>query len=148
MGAKGINKGRQAERDVVNLIQPVVDHAYYQFGMDPPKMERRGLGLSGKDIEGLEWLSLEVKFHAKPHIDQWWEQCVEQAKPFNDVVPVPVLCYKSNFKPWRVRMWGNAGTEIAHPCIVDIDTQDFCWWLHNTITFKLNHLIAQKRHSR
>jgi Holliday junction resolvase len=126
--AHSLNKGRNAEREVVNLLQPILDHAWSIARLEAPKLQRRGLGFSGQDIIGLDWLALEIKFHAKPHVDMWWKQCVEQAGRINGGMAEPVLCYKTNHKPWRVRMYGCAGQRVMRPCIVDISWEDFEWW--------------------
>lgn len=130
MGAKGINKGRNAEREIVGLLQPILDYAWGTIKLEAPQLQRRGLGFSGQDIVGLEWLALEVKFHAKPAIESWWEQCVEQSKRRNGGRATPVLAYKTNFKPWRVRMPGFAASDVMHACIVDIDWESFEYWFY------------------
>lgn len=130
-----LNKGRRAEREIIALLQPILDHVWAEAGYDPPQLERRTLGLSGEDIQGLEWLSLEVKHRETLAIEQWWKQTVQQSRKRNGQDAVPALVYKKNHVPWRVRMYGTAGEgDKAHGCIVDISWEDFEWWFYYKAT--------------
>lgn len=135
--ANGIQKGKQAERDVVKILQDCVDTAYR--GIDPddvPRIQRSGYTQSdggGSDIMGLPWLACEVKFHKKAQPAVWWKQAEGQARKGQ----TPVLIYKANFKGWRVRMRGGCGEDdVWSACIVDIELQDFRNWF-------ISRLIAE-----
>jgi len=94
-------------------------------------MRPRTTRCAGQDITGLEWLSLEVKHRETLQVDKWWEQTTEQAKRRNGEGVTPVLIYKRNHVPWRVRMPGYASSEVQHPCIVDISFEDFQYWFYH-----------------
>ncbi len=133
MGAKGIDKGRAAEREVVNMLQEILDYCWGTVKLEAPRLQRRGLGFAGQDIIGLEWLAIEVKFHKQPQVETWWKQCVEQAKRINGGMAEAVLAYKTNHKPWRVRMMGRLGADGRRYAVVDISWDDFGWWFHDKV---------------
>ena len=125
-------KGQRAEREIVKLLQPIVDKVCLMRGWaaeDVPRLERNLMQShrGGHDIVGLEWLALEVKHQENFSILSWWEQATLQAKRLN---ALPVLCYRKNNVPWRFRLIGKlpAGAKQVS-CPVDIDLASFlCWF--------------------
>lgn len=115
-------KGKRAEREVVKLLQPVVNKVYEKVGKEPPQLERNLMQShkGGHDIVGLEWLALEVKHHETLNVLVWWEQTKKQAGQTR----LPVLIYKQNRVKWRVLMFGYlpAGEErVRCPCDVSLE---------------------------
>jgi hypothetical protein len=110
-GSYSRNKGARCEREVIKLLQPVVNEVWTQvFGervgeWEIPKLQRNTLQSDegGFDIVGLQWLALEVKHQEKLQVEKWWEQTVKQAKGKLE----PVLWYKQNNVKFRVRIWGS-----------------------------------------
>lgn len=133
-----LNKGRRGEREIISLLQPILDCVWSGVNLDPPKLERRTLGLAGEDIQGLEWLSLEVKHRETLALDKWWEQTVKQSVKRNGQHTIPVLIYKRNFVPWRVRMEANIGHHWRQGCVVDIGWEDFEWWFYYRSIYECN----------
>jgi hypothetical protein len=142
-GLMSRNKGKRAERQVIELIQPIVDQCYEQAGRRPPVMQRNTLqsDQGGFDITGLEWLSLEVKHHENLQVEQWWRQTITQAaqNPTGREL-VPVLFYKRNNISFRVRMYHglSAGSGETHLAVVDVSVEDFSWWLYHELNHRLN----------
>jgi hypothetical protein len=97
-------KGKRGEREVVKLLQPVVDKVFSARGLEPPTLFRNKNQSfqGGYDIDGIDWLALEVKRQETLNINAWWKQSVRQASKEQ----VPVLIYKQNHKPWKVQMFG------------------------------------------
>lgn len=58
-------------------------------------------GTSSRDIGNIPIISIEVKRNENLNIKGAWEQCVRQA----DGGLLPVLVYRYNREPWRVRTW-------------------------------------------
>jgi hypothetical protein len=83
MGLMGLNKGKRAEREIVGLLQPVVNAVYAAAGITPPLLQRNTLqsDRGGYDIVGLDWFAPEVKRCETLSLRTWWEQCKGQAKP-------------------------------------------------------------------
>lgn len=118
MGAMQRNKGKAAEREVINTLQPAIDetyamlHQHYEwFRNEPPVLQRNTLQCDrgGCDIAGLTWWAPEVKHHAKVTLglmQAWWAQTMQQARDGQ----LPVLFYRGNNTPWRVRMPGSVCT--------------------------------------
>lgn len=74
-------KGANGERQVCDLMQPVVDHVANELGMEAPRLHRNLMqaSIGGEDIVGLPWYSIEVKRVEKLALAAWWEQAVTQA---------------------------------------------------------------------
>lgn len=105
-------KGKRAERQVVQMLQPVVTEVYSALGCPQdqiPCLQRNTIQAhkGGYDIVGLDWLALEVKHQETLKVDDWWEQTVRQAQGGKE----PVLFYKSNNVRFRVVISGQI--EIA-----------------------------------
>ena len=107
------NKGKRGEREVVLLLQEVVNRVYAKYGVEPVKLERNLMQShrGGYDIVGLPWLALEVKFVEQFQINQWWKQTVQQAGEGQE----PVLFYRKSRVQWRVKMvlFWKAGNQIG-----------------------------------
>lgn len=100
MGSMSRNKGKRGEREVINLLQPIVEQVYAAHDQEPPILQRNTLqsDRGGTDIAGLDWLAPEVKFHKAVSLGPCWRQACGQAKPHQ----LPVLFYRNNSQPWRV----------------------------------------------
>lgn len=103
-GSFACSKGKRGEQEVVRLLQPIVDKVFEARGLDPVKLFRNKnqSALGGYDIDGIDWLALEVKRQENLNLNGWWKQAVKQAS----IGQVPVLIYKQNFKKWKIQMFG------------------------------------------
>lgn len=118
------NKGKQGEREVVALLQPCLDEVYGGLKLAVPRLERNLLQSSngGYDITGLDYFALEVKRQetdAPAAVQGWWEQTCHQAKEGNRE---PVLFYRKNGRPWRVRCYAQlkaGGQSFGIPADMD-----------------------------
>lgn len=138
-GKKSLDKGKRAEREVVKLLQPVVDDAYQRKGYEPPLLQRNLMQshTGGYDIAGLEWLALEVKHHQKPQVKQWWEQTLGQASDEQE----PILIYKVTGGKWRVRMHAQLLSNVEDLLVpVDIAVEDFLYYLWHRLARELEYL--------
>ena len=98
------SKGGRGEREVIALLQPIVDDVYRQAGKQPPQLQRNSMqanGLGGCDIVGLPWLAIECKRCETLQLDKWWQQCCSQAQKG----AMPVLVYRQSKQPWKVRLY-------------------------------------------
>jgi hypothetical protein len=124
-GKSSLQKGKRGEREVVKILQPVVDEMYSMAGLEVPKLQRNTLqsDSGGYDIVGLSWIALEVKLQEQQNLNGWWKQTLTQAGPNQ----LPVLFYRKNHAKWRVRTWGNLawGSRYANHILVDISVEDF-----------------------
>jgi hypothetical protein len=97
-------KGHQAEREIVNRLQDIVDMVGIELGMEVIPEVRRNLEQTrngGHDILGVPGLAVEVKRHETLYLSKWWEQTRLQAEK---VRMIPVLMYRRNHQDWKVIM--------------------------------------------
>lgn len=134
------NKGKKGEREVIDMLQPIVDQVYEAHGLKPPQLKRNQNQSDGGgyDIVGLPWFAPEVKRHETLCVDKWWAQCLAQA----DAGQAAVLLWRRNGeRSWHVRMMGyvgGPGTGLQVP--VDISYEDFRRWFR----LKLNEELADE----
>jgi hypothetical protein len=79
MGRLSREKGKRAEREIATFLRGVVQEVY---GEEAPLVIERNQNQSadgGVDIVGIDFLAVEVKHHAKPALNSWWRQTLEQA---------------------------------------------------------------------
>ena len=133
------SKGQRAERQVVAMLQPIVEKVWAESGNDvtkTPILERNLMQShrGGHDLVGLDWLALEVKHQETFHIKDWWAQTKQQAGGDKE----PVLVYKKNNIKWRVMMFGylEAGSKRIR-CPVDITVDAFLVWFENRIMYEI-----------
>lgn len=140
MGGKmSRDKGKRAERQVIELLQPVVNEVFQTCGKEPPVLKRNTLQSDGggSDIAGLPWLAIEVKHHETLNVSAWWAQTLRQCSATQD----PVLIYRSNRTTWRVRMFGWCGEfTCGHRAAVDIHAEDFLRWFRNRLVQRLEEV--------
>lgn len=136
-GLRSRNKGKRGEREVVALLQPVVNEVYEIHDLEPVKLKRNTLqsDSGGSDIAGLPWLAIEVKFHSNNiSLNPWWAQTVAQAEQGEE----PVLFYRRNNVPWRVKMYGMLGRPgCCYTVPVIVEVPDFLAWFRARLVQEL-----------
>ena len=153
-GLMSRNKGQRGEREVIKLLQPILDDVYGRQGLDVPQLERNLMqsAKGGFDISGLEWMALEVKYQEADHLEQWWEQCKRQAMgrvggvQEGQMVKEPILFFRKNKVRWQVRMYGSLdvgsnGARVRMPVIVS--DEHFLIWFKHKILNETKKLIEQ-----
>ncbi len=130
------NKGKSGEREVVNLLKPVVNKVYEERGLEPPVLFRdtNQSAKGGYDIGGIDWLALEVKRQEVLCINKWWEQTVRQAGPGQ----IPVLFYRQSRKPWRVVTQGYLEARRGAVGLrVELSSGEWLGWLESALNSRL-----------
>lgn len=133
-GLRSQNKGKRGEREVIKILQPVLDVVYPEG--ESPLLQRNTLqsDRGGFDIVGLEWLGLEVKHQESYNLNKWWEQTVQQVAKHQE----PVLFYRKNNVKWRVRMLGYLSTDYADlQVLVDVSVEDFLEYFKSRVEEEL-----------
>jgi len=88
MAVNGRNKGAAAEREVAAILKKWT-------GLDVRRnLEQVRSG--GYDLEGIDFIALEVKRCETLALPAWWRQTLAQTKPEQ----IPVLVYRQNRKQW------------------------------------------------
>lgn len=131
------NKGKEGERQVIRLLQPVVNAVYEAHGLEPVLLQRNTLqsDRGGCDLAGLNWLALEVKRQEQLAVPQWWQQTLRQAQG----VKTPVLFYRRNNEDWKVVV--EVSMEPVNgwsmPVVATISPADFVEWFKWRLTWEL-----------
>lgn len=133
-GLRSRNKGKRGERQVIDLLQPVVNQIYEAHGLEPPTLQRNTLqsDFGGFDITGLEWLALEVKRQEQLNVAAWWEQTCRQARNCE-----PVLFYRRNNGAWTVVMYGYLFAALPITAVVRVDVDTFLRWFRARLSYEL-----------
>lgn len=124
------DKGQRGEREVVKLLQAIIDVVRSNRGLPPLILQRNALQshLGGEDIYGLAGFSVEVKYQELEYQPSWWQQCLRQAVASN---AVPVLFYRKSKQIWRVKLRAYVETPHAKDsieCDVEMPIEDFTEW--------------------
>lgn len=120
-------KGQRGEREIIDLLQPIVDMVTFDKGKKSMLLQRNQTqsDRGGYDIVGLPWFAPEVKWCEQPNVKDWWRQCTAQAKEGQ----IPVLFHKSNNNPWKVVMYGGIGQDAVWcDATVTVDIARFLVW--------------------
>jgi len=109
------NKGQGGEREVVNLLNAAL-------GLNL----RRNVAQTqegGADIVRIPGFSIEVKRQEVLKVSAWWTQTLRQAKEGT----IPVLIYRQNRHPWRVRMLASVQVRgvVLNEAAIEISFEDF-----------------------
>lgn len=139
MGGKfSRDKGQRGEREVASILNGVVKEVWSKYGLPESVMPVFGRNLvqtqsGGHDLDGVDWLAVEVKRHETEHVKQWWEQAKGQAKAHEVALAKrgvrmkvhPVLMWRKNNCKWQVRMIGDlvtsSGKVVRTPTVVSLE---------------------------
>lgn len=106
-GLMSRNKGARAERQIIDVLQPVVNEVYaaHDLQAERPLLKRNASQADGggEDISAFRWLAIEVKHQECDNVNVWWRQACAQAEA-RGAGCVPVLIYRRNHQPWRVML--------------------------------------------
>lgn len=141
------SKGQRGEREVIDLLQPHVNEVSQYNQLEPPLLQRNTLQShqGGFDIVGLPGFALEVKrveTEQPGQVAKWWEQAKRQAG--SDLEPV--LFYRVNKKPWKVRVFSrlDLGDGRKYKIPSDIKVEHFIFWMKSRLHC---HQMAAKQTS-
>lgn len=146
MGKMARDKGARGEREVIELLQPIVDNAYKAAGLEPPQLKRTSSTQAdggGCDVCGIDWLALEVKRCETLQLDAWWRQCLAQAKPGQ----AACLVYRQNNRPWHARCYVQVAT-VGTVVVVDMSIDDFCRYFADALRFYLQQTVVITRETK
>lgn len=137
-GRTSRNKGSRGEREVIALLQPVVNKVCDEFN-EPRFVLRRNQDQRWKekqyDLIGVPWIALEVKRQENlSGFGSWWRQTLKACGERQ----TPVLIYRQNYKPWQVRMrcYVAAGDAWIYGTI-DMKIEFFLEWFEVALRSKI-----------
>jgi hypothetical protein len=130
MGGKAaLDKGKRAERAVVQKLKEVLDRVSAELGVDNTVNVCRNLmqSLEGGHDVCVPWCAIEVKHHERLEVVKWWCQCLASAQRMK---LEPVLIYKQNNVSFRVRLFTHMhvwdGTQVK--VLSDIAFDDYLFY--------------------
>ena len=139
MSRLSVQKGKRGEREVANILNPILAEVCQAFGVDAWKLSRNLTQWQKSnqcDLEGLDWIAIEVKYHQTivGKVEGWWRQAVSQAGTDRE----PALFYRANGGRWKVRVWARLNIEDGRKLRVpaDISVQDFMLWFRKVVEVK------------
>ena len=102
-GSMSRNKGARGEREVIALLQPVVNKVCDAHGKVRLELKRnfhQRFQPAQYDLDGLPWMAIEIKrCENLSGLGSWWAQVKRATRPGQ----VPVLIYRQNHGQWQVR---------------------------------------------
>lgn len=142
-------KGAEGERQVYKMLNDIIvevmraanypdDEIAKAQNMVQRNQNQSAVG--GNDLTNTFGMSIEVKRQEQLSIGTWWAQCVAAADRNKEL---PVLIFKQNRKPWRIRTYGfmhipaKDGTWGSQQAIVEIDEATFKNWFRAWVSGKL-----------
>ena len=120
-------KGRAGEQEVARILRS-------ELNIDITRnwqMQAAG-GKCRTDLLGVEGWAIEVK-RAKKWSNDWWTQSANQASVINEK---PVLIYKLDYRPWRVRCFARDIGCAHHHFLIEIDLLDWCEVVREEISWR------------
>lgn len=132
-----VTKGKAGEREAVKFLQPIIDEVAEALGIEAPQLFRNQnqSALGGYDIDGLEWLALEIKRQEQLNLNKWWEQVNRACKSGQ----IPVVMFRQNRKQWRFLVNGyfHTGGEGFTVLRCEINKEDFIEWFKIRLAHEL-----------
>ena len=141
------SKGQRGEREIIDLLQPHVNEVSEYNQVEPPLLQRNQMQShkGGFDIVGLPGFALEVKrveTEQPGQIAKWWDQAKRQAGKDLE----PVLLYRTNKRPWKVRVFSRLelGDGRRYKIPSDIHMDHFIFWMKSRLHC---HQVAEKQNN-
>lgn len=142
-------KGAEGERQVYKMLNDVIAEVLTANGFPPEEIEKaktmvqrnqNQTAVGGCDLTNTFGMAIEIKRQENLSINTWWEQTKKSAEKNNEL---PVLMFRQNRKPWRIRTYAFLHTPAAGDswgstqCIAEIDEATFRVWFKAWVIGKL-----------
>ena len=93
------DKGSRGERQVIQMLQPIVDEVCDECGQPRLVLRRNAsqrFAAKQYDVIGIPWMAMEIKFHENHSgREGWWRQTLEACMPGQ----IPILITGSRTCP-------------------------------------------------
>lgn len=144
-------KGATGEREVATMLNTIVTEVATAMGFPPEQVaaaakciqrNQNQSAVGGCDLTNVFGMSVEVKRQEQVSLGTWWKQCVDAAKRNDEL---PVLIWRQNRKPWRVRTYGWLALPGGEPgqytrqkmIVADFDVDTFKVWFAQWVRGRL-----------
>lgn len=129
-------KGQTGEREVADMLNAIVFKVTGVYGDFKRNLQQTQDGGFDLFSEKYPYFAIEVKRveQLTPAVlDKFWEQARRQAtRPGWGRALLPILIYRKNRSPWRVRTYGSMSWSKT-VSVVDVDETTFTWWFEEQI---------------
>jgi hypothetical protein len=143
-------KGAEGERQVYKMLNDIIVEVMAAMAFPAEDIEKAKTmvqrnqnqsAVGGNDLTNTFGMSIEVKRQEQLSVNTWWEQCKKAAEKNNEL---PVLMYRQNRKPWRIRTYtflhvpskdGGWGSVQA---VAEFDEATFKSWFRAWVIGKLS----------
>lgn len=134
-------KGQTGEREVADMLNGAILRATGTWGDFKRNLQQTQDGGFDLFSELFPYFAFEVKrVENLTHglLESFWQQALRQSTAVNTMTSrgrasyLPVLIYRRNRNPWRVRTYGTLCWEGA-PIVVDVTVDDFIAWFEHQI---------------
>jgi hypothetical protein len=146
-----VNKGKGGEREVATLLNGIVVEVMTAMAYPAEDIEaasktvqrnQNQTAVGGCDLSNVFGMAVEVKRQEQLSINTWWKQCVTSAERNNEL---PVLMYRQNRKPWKVRTYAWLALPGSSPgawnrqqmIVAEFDLDTFKGWFAQWVRGKL-----------
>lgn len=149
MGINIRQKGAEGEREIVKMLTPIVIEVMTSLDFPADRIEiasksiqrnQNQSAVGGCDLSNVFGMSIEVKRQEQLAIGSWWQQTLAAAERNNEI---PVLMFRQNRKPWRIRTYGflhtpgREGGWSSVQAIVEFNEETFKMWFREWVHAKL-----------
>jgi hypothetical protein len=144
-------KGASGEREVATMLNGIIAQVMTAMGYAGDEIEaaakcvqrnQNQTAVGGCDLTNVFGIAVEVKRQEQVSLGSWWAQCEKSARANNEL---PLLIWRQNRKPWRVRTYawlalpgGGPGQYNRQKMIVaDFDVDTFKAWFAEWVRSRL-----------
>jgi hypothetical protein len=142
-------KGAEGERQVYKMLNDIIVEVMTGMAFPSEEIEKarkmvqrnqNQTAVGGCDLTNTFQLAIEVKRQEQLCIPEWWRQTVKSAEKNNEL---PVLMFRQNNRPWRIRTYGFLHAPAANggwtsvQAVVEFDEPTFKLWFKAWVTGKL-----------
>src|SRR5690349_15692057 len=105
-------KGAEGERQVYKMLNSIIVEVMTSLAYPAEEIEKAKTmvqrnqnqsAVGGNDLSNTFGMSFEIKRQEQLAIPEWWRQTCKAAEKNNEL---PVLMFRQNNRPWRIRTYG------------------------------------------
>jgi hypothetical protein len=146
-----VSKGKSGEREVATMLNAIVVEVMTAMAYPAEAIaaatktvqrNQNQTAVGGCDLTNVFGMAVEVKLQEQLAIPAWWRQTVAAAERNNEL---PVLIYRQNRKPWRVRTYAWLALPGSSPgawnrqqmIVAEFDVDTFKGWFAQWVRGRL-----------
>lgn len=130
------SKGQVGEREVADLLNAGVFRATGVYGDFKRNLQQTQDGGFDLCSEAFPFFAIEVKrveSLTPALVESYWAQAKRQATVTAGKALLPILIYRQNRRPWRVRTYGQLAWDAERSVVVEVSVEAFTLWFEAQI---------------